>query len=148
MTVEICYGDLFAQRDADALGHGVNCCGLMGAGIARAFRARWPQMFAAYQQRCRGGPNRLTPGTMMEYWLPDGRLIYNLATQDRPGPFARYDWLERSVGAMMLHAERHHLRKVAIPKIGSGIGGLQWPLVAEKLHAVADPSPVTLVVVI
>lgn len=49
-AVEYRIGDLFAQDDVDAIGHGVNCVGAMGAGIAVVFRRR----VAGYVRRLPG----------------------------------------------------------------------------------------------
>lgn len=73
-------GDIFTST-AQALGHGVNVCGLMGAGIALQFRKRFPDMYLEYQKHCLSGA--LNPGDYFVWTLPDGRQIYNLASQDR-----------------------------------------------------------------
>lgn len=38
--MKIITGDLFEQTHLDAIGHGVNCKGVMGAGIAAQFKKR------------------------------------------------------------------------------------------------------------
>jgi O-acetyl-ADP-ribose deacetylase (regulator of RNase III) len=44
-------GDIFAS-DARALVVPVNCVGVMGAGLARDFRARFPAVHQDYLSRC------------------------------------------------------------------------------------------------
>src|SRR5229473_1319945 len=51
-------GDLFASR-AQTLVNTVNCVGVMGKGIAREFKQRFPKMYGDYVQRCARGEVRL-----------------------------------------------------------------------------------------
>lgn len=131
-------GNLF-NTDAPALAHGVNTHGKMGAGIAKMFRMKFPSMYRDYETRCKAG---LEPGTL-HVWQDSqtGLWIYNLATQDRPGKFARYDWIERSVHLAILHASENGINRIAMPRIGSGIGGLEWDRVKTSLEQLALGNP-------
>lgn len=124
MTVTHRHGDLFSA-DAPALAQGVNCRGVMGAGIAVQFRKRYPTMFQAYVGLC--GSGDLKPGDVFP-WLDErtGRWVYNLATQAKPGRDARLDAVDAAVGRMVAHATAHDVPAVALPEIGCGIGGLDW----------------------
>lgn len=134
MSLTIRHGDLFTT-DAPALGHGVNVDGLMGAGIAAQFAARFPAMLEAYRAQCRSGA--LRPGGMFAWVdLDSGRWVYNLASQDRPGRRARLGWVESSARAALAHADTHGVPVVALPQIGCGIGGLIWEDVAGVLDHV------------
>lgn len=139
-VVEHVSGDLFAQRDVYALAHGVNCRGVMGAGIAVEFKRRWPQMFTAYAQAC--GTGELTVGGMFAWQVAEDRWVYNLASQDRPGKDARLDAVATSLEAALAHACVHSVPSIALPRIGCGIGGLDWPEVADVLDVVAARYPV------
>ena len=48
-SVRFVVGDVFLSR-ADALAQGVTCEGRRGAGIAREFRARYPEMYDEYRK--------------------------------------------------------------------------------------------------
>lgn len=60
----------------------VNCKGVMGAGLARQIRAKWPGIYAPYVEICRNkGVQAL--GTMFPYVTPDnGPVICNCFAQD------------------------------------------------------------------
>lgn len=117
-------GSLF-DTEAPAIGHGVNCAGVMGAGIAVLFKRTWPAMFEEYRHACMS--SKLTPGGLLPYRDGRGRVIYNLASQDRPGPHASLDLVRQSVADMIQHATAHGITRIALPRIGCGIGGLDWP---------------------
>lgn len=136
-------GDLF-ELDLPALGHGCNCAGSMGAGIAKQFRQRFPEMYREYRQRCQRGA--FTLGDIF-VWQGDGLVIYNLATQPVPRPSATLDAIGTSIRAALTDADRRGLPRVGVPRIGAGLGGLAWPDVAAVLEAAAADHTADLVVV-
>lgn len=71
-------GDLFGS-EAPALGHGVNVDGAMGAGVARAFRTRYPKMCREYVLACHR--HDLAPGQTLPWRSQAGTWVYNMATQ-------------------------------------------------------------------
>lgn len=130
------HGDLFTS-DAPGLAHGCNTEGRMGAGIAAQFRARHPEMYRHYADLCRAGD--LIPGEVF-MWVPnDGPVIFNLASQDDPGPHARLEWVDRSVRYALYEADAKGIERIALPRVGCGIGGLDWADVKRVLKkATAD----------
>lgn len=136
-------GNIFDADDLDGLAHGVNCQGVMGAGIAKDFRLRWPVMYKGYRSLAEEGS--LYPGKVFPYQSPEGRTIYNLCSQDRPGPDAKLRWVAQSVATMLDYAEDNQVRRIGIPRIGCGIGGLEWIDVRLILELLANESSVDLV---
>lgn len=141
MTIHITTGDLFAnEHNAQAFAHGVNCVGVMGAGIAKEFRRRWPMMYEYYRE-----PRILAwiePGDCLP-WVQDDRTplqpvatVFNLATQYNIGPHARYDWLEQALDRMCEIASYSSVTSIAMPAIGCGIGGLAWDRVRSVVEDV------------
>lgn len=129
-------GNLF-DTDLVNIAHGVNVYGMMGAGIAKEFKRRFPKNFDHYHNVCMLG--NLKPGEVIVS-AEDDNLIHNVASQDRPGPHARYVWL---ASGMLASAEEiadfapEH-RSIAIPEIGCGIGGLKWNGVKSLLMEIED----------
>jgi O-acetyl-ADP-ribose deacetylase (regulator of RNase III) len=135
-------GNLF-DADVDALAHGVNCQGSMGGGIAAEFARRYPKMKDRYAELCEA--RLLNPGS---YYLrrSDKPAIYNLATQQLPGPDAQLEWIEIAVKAMLKDAESVGMKSIAMPRIGCGIGGLQWSEVGPAIQKLATQSSIDLTV--
>lgn len=131
-------GDLFTT-DQRAIGHGVNCQGVMGAGIAKSFRTFYPTNYGVYRGQCQ--VKGLQPGEVLIVperdldWNggSETRLIVNLATQYNPGPDAQYHYLRNSVRAAARQLDRLGVDTLAIPEIGSGIGGLDKTVVKQIL---------------
>ena len=140
----------------EAIGHGVNCRGVMGAGIALPIKNLYPdEMFDYYEAVCRSG--HLNPGMVLPYSTEGLPRLYNLATQDDLGADARMDALWASVSQALVDCWRHGIPRLALPQIGCGIGGLQWDsekmdahrrrYVYDVLRDLSDASPVEIVIV-
>lgn len=134
-------GDLFATPGLAALAHGCNCAGSMGAGIALEFGRRWPAMYAAYTERC--SQKRFRLGDVFT-WREGGQVVFNLATQPHWRSHAELHAIAASVGAMLAEACALGLTEVAMPRIGSGLGGLAWEDVLGVIAPSAQASPVLL----
>jgi O-acetyl-ADP-ribose deacetylase (regulator of RNase III) len=134
-------GDLF-DMGLPAIGHGVNCRGLMGAGIAKIFRDRFPAMYHAYKARCEAG--LLTPGQIFAWQMYRSpgdtapRMIYNLASQNEPGADATIEYVRMSLHAALTDCEVRGVPVLGLPRIGCGIGGLNWSEVSETMRNVAQ----------
>lgn len=126
--IDFITGDIFTT-DAPAVGHGVNCSGVMGAGIAAVIRKNYPSVYTQYRQICQN-PG-LEPGDMLPILGQDKRWIFNIASQNRPGPDARLEWLESGLAKAFEFCSTNEIRSFAIPRIGAGIGGLDWEKVRE-----------------
>jgi O-acetyl-ADP-ribose deacetylase (regulator of RNase III) len=116
-------------------------------GLAAKVEQRWPAMAAEYRAACRAGT--FTVGGVLP-WLDEetGVWIYNLATQQQPGADARLDAIADSVRAAISQARENGVRRIYLPRIGSGIGGLDWNDVRATLETVdAEAADVELVVV-
>jgi O-acetyl-ADP-ribose deacetylase (regulator of RNase III) len=121
-------GDLFANRyAAQAFAHGCNCQGSMGAGIAKEFRARYPDMFAAYRQRCKAEPRQFNLGAAW-LWKDDrSPWVFNLGTQEQYWRGrASYDAIATALANMRAQADAEGIYVIAMPRIGAGYGGLSW----------------------
>lgn len=146
MTITYKIGDLM-EADEIAIAHGCNCQGMMGAGVARLVRAKYPDAYDAYKRACDNGMFRV--GAALPVWntpdvVPD-RLVYNLGTQRFPGSDATAWGVFLSFANLAEHAYTIALHEVAIPRIGAGIGGLNWnhdvePAINEAIRRSSHPN--------
>lgn len=132
------------HADLPAIAHGCNRQGMMGAGIARAFRATYPEMYREYRALCQA--DRFPLGSFFA-WDTGEQVIYNLATQNRGGPDASIGAIRAAVGRALADCETRGIAQLGVPRIGAGIGGLAWDEVRAALEELASESPVELVVV-
>lgn len=130
-------GDIFST-DAVAIGHGVNIVGYMASGIAPFFKQRYPTMYSAYHERC--VTYKFQPGNIFVWLDPNKeaqRYVYNISSQDKPGANARLIWLEQGVEKALADADLRGIDRIALPRIGAGIGGLEWDDVRATLESAA-----------
>lgn len=128
-------GSLF-ETDAGALAHGVNEDGLMLTGIAPVFRYAFTDMHTEYVRLC--AARELRAGQMF-YWAAAGAdpAVYNIVSQDRRGAHAALPWLDSGIRAALAHADANGIPVIAAPRIGCGVGGLNWADVLPLLTAAA-----------
>ena len=143
MPVLFTKGDLFATDDVRAYGHGCNCAGAMGAGIAIEFKRRYPRMFDEYAARCADGRFGLGDVFM---WTEGNETVFNLGTQEHWRKKAQIPALAKSLRKMVELASHAGIERVALPRIGAGLGGLDWMRVKRVLEEVGAETKVTLVV--
>lgn len=138
--------DIFSVP-ADVLVNPVNCVGVMGAGLAKQFRDRFPEMFIAYQRVCR--EVRLGPGRLHWWRNSDGVYIVNFPTKVHWRDPSTLEMITEGLDA--LHADLSNLPSsflrlpsnltVFVPALGCGHGGLEWddvrPLIWEKLKGLS-----------
>lgn len=119
-----------------AVAHGVNCQGIMGAGVARAVRdAYGDDMFDSYKQACE--TSQLRPGGV-HLWRSEGCPwdrpdLLNVASQRHPGSDAKIPWLAEGMLKACQLAKLLGHGWLGVPRIGCGIGGLTWQQVEPVL---------------
>ena len=129
--VRVLCGDLFSSR-CEAWVNPVNTVGVMGAGLALAFRRRFPAMVRDYQLRCR---RRLVrPGEPYLYRQPSGPSILCFPTKRHWRDPARLEDVLAGLLALPALVAAEGLRSLAVPALGCGLGGLAWPEVRPHLE--------------
>jgi O-acetyl-ADP-ribose deacetylase (regulator of RNase III) len=122
-------GDLF-DSEADAFAHGCNIVGKMNAGIAKEFRERFPEMYNDFKRRCRKGVFLMGSGYLFRN--SQKPHVINLATQG--DGFAKLEYVDSALSWLYDSYGVLGLEKVAMPKIASGLGGLNWHEVENVIN--------------
>jgi O-acetyl-ADP-ribose deacetylase (regulator of RNase III) len=142
MPVEQVQGDLFRSGEK-ALAHGCNCAEAMGKGIAVEFKKRWPRMYDEYHRRCEAGTFSL--GDVF-VWQEGDATIFNLGTQRTWRTGATLDAVEKSLRNAAAIAKERKIRRIAMPRIAAGLGGLDWDAVKAVIDRVATDTGLPFVV--
>lgn len=130
MSIEFVTGNLF-ERQGQILVNPVNCQGAMGAGIAKEFRQRYPFMYNAYRDIC--SDKLLKPGKLWVWHEPITDVeIWNVATKDKWLEPSRIEWVESATMEIRDRlAAISKPKRILIPALGCGNGGLNWEIVKE-----------------
>ena len=131
-------GNIFTE-DVEALVNAVNCVGVMGKGLALQFKNEFPDNFQAYSRACKQGEVR--PGQMFLFEMNSStnpRYIVNFPTKRHWRDSSRIEDIEQGLNHLVHVIEEHKIKSVAIPALGSGLGGLDWFDVREKIECALD----------
>ena len=140
--IEHAKGNLLTA-DAEALVNTVNCAGYMGKGIALQFKQAFPDNFKAYEKACHA--HEVQPGRMFIFEtgsMVNPRYIINFPTKRHWRGKSRVEDIESGLKALMGDVKRLGIRSIAVPPLGSGLGGLDWnvvqPMIRQAFAALPD----------
>lgn len=113
--------------------HQTNCQGVMGSGIAKQVKERYPEVFNAYYHYCKTQELKDIFGIALICQVSDYKYIANVFGQNTfgQGLQTNYDMLKNALKEVHDFAKENNL-SVAIPyKIGCGLGGGDWNTVYD-----------------
>lgn len=129
-------GDIF-ESTAQVIVNTVNCKGIMGKGLALAFKQRYPEMFAVYQQECKNGRLRIGRPTLYTKSSP---WILNFPTKDNWRANSKLEYLEKGLEYFVNNYKQASITSIAFPKLGAQNGKLSWdevgPLMVRYLSQI------------
>ena len=128
-NVRILKGDLL-KSNMHALINTVNTVGVMGKGVALAFKKRYPEMYQDYVERCERGEVRL--GEPYVYRAGD-HLIVNFPTKEHWRSVSRLQDIVAGLDYLERHYKEWQIKSLAVPPLGCGNGQLEWRVVGPIL---------------
>lgn len=136
------------HADTEALVNTVNCVGIMGRGIALQFKNAFPENFKAYALACKR--EDVQPGRMFVYhtgWLANPKYIINFPTKRHWRGKSRIEDIEAGLKDLRDVIARLQIHSIAVPPLGSGLGGLEWEAVRPRIEAALATLPDVRIVV-
>lgn len=136
------------SEDADALVNTVNCVGVMGRGVALQFKKAFPDNFEAYAEACNNG--EVKPGRLFVYKLDqitNPQYIINFPTKRHWKGKSRISDIEKGLKDLQRIIKKMNIKSIAIPPLGSGLGGLDWNDVKKRIEdSLCDFSSLNVVI--
>ena len=108
----------------------------MGRGIALQFKNAFPENFKSYAAACKR--NEVQPGRMFVFetgQLTNPRYIINFPTKRHWRGKSRIEDIETGLAALAEEIRSRNIQSIAIPPLGSGLGGLDWSEVRPRIEA-------------
>lgn len=133
-------GDLTKVEDVDYIVNAANGIGPMGRGIAGAIkRAGGSDVERDAYKQCR----ELDPQTGDVYFTAAGRLPYkkiiHLVTMKEPGGPTSYEVVRECLETLVEVCKTRDIKRVALPALSTGVGGLDKGQVASIFKKVLSP---------
>ncbi|HEY4080736.1 MAG TPA: macro domain-containing protein [Burkholderiaceae bacterium] len=136
------------DADVEALVNTVNTVGVMGKGIALMFKERFGPNFELYAAACKAKRVKVGQMFVTETGELDGpRWIVNFPTKDHWRGSSRLEWVESGLQDLKSVLRERNIKSIAIPPLGAGNGGLDWPTVKSRIdEALSDMEDVEVIV--
>ena len=118
----------------------VNLVGVMGAGLAKEIKIRYPEVFQKYKNACDKGAfqeGQLQLCKQSDVW------ILNFPTKRHWRDASDLDLIEKGLQTFVKTYEQKGITSITFPKLGCGLGGLDWEKeVAPLMHKYLDDLPI------
>jgi len=138
------YADIF-ETEAEAMVNPVNCVGVMGKGLAKKYKERFPAMEIDYRRAYLAKQLRLgtchvyeRSGHHREDVAPHIRWIINFPTKHHWSQPAKISYITTGLSDLRTVIRARGIRSIAIPGLGCGLGGLTWDAVFPVLTEMLD----------
>lgn len=144
-------GDVLTSS-ANIIAHQVNCRGVMGAGLAKQIKTKFPKVFAEYKLLCNrceeNGDAKMLLG-VVQFVNVDSKIFANCFAQLNYNAKIKQtqdEYFKECMVTLEKYAREENLTSVAIPyKMGCGLAGGNWDNeIYPIIMSVFKDSPVTL----
>ena len=135
-------GDILLTR-ATAIAHGISPNDDFHQGLALALREKWPAMYKDFRHYTK--TQHPAAGGLWAWMGADGQHVVNLFTQQPAPPngghggHASLQHVGHALKALAKLVTVEQWPSIALPRIGTGVGGLDWhevqPLIEQHLGA-------------
>lgn len=139
MSVKVMDGTIF-DSDAPVLACPVNTVGAMGAGLAKEFRDRHPDVYYHYKRACR---SKILRRTSLQLIKADGAAykVLMVPTKDHWKDDSDPQLVRNNIRRLRRFLEDRQYVKLAVPMLGCGLGKLDAEKVLTWMHKEFDDLP-------
>ena len=121
---------------SDAIINTVNTVGVMGKGLALQFKKAFPDNFKEYKKAC--DDKSMVTGQVLSVPLNSMSppfYIINFPTKAHWKGKSTLEYIEQGLNSLKTEVKRLNLKSIAIPALGSGLGGLPWQEVEQLIQS-------------
>lgn len=134
VTITLRTGDIFTT-ECEVITNPTNSIGVMGSGLAFAFKTKQPQVCEEYSKWCASIQDRrdeivLLPPNLYSWVGPrpisGPSKILMFPTKKHWKNKSQLDYIKQNMPLAVEILNINNCRSVAFPKLGCGLGGLDW----------------------
>ncbi|WP_297419058.1 macro domain-containing protein [Clostridium sp.] len=152
--INIIEGNILNAKE-DIICQQVNCQGVMGAGLAKQIKNKYPKVYENYRHICQDYKNNkksLLGQVIFGIQTNDNKIIANLCGQDKYGrdkQYTNYSALRKSLNEIYNSVTNVNStlkgKSIAIPYgIGCGLAGGNWDVVYKMIEDIFKDYDVTI----
>ena len=130
------------DAQTDVIAHQVNCQGVMGAGLAKQIRDKWPNVYkhyySLYCEKIENTQDLLGRCQLVE--INDTQYVANLFGQNYYGRdskrYTSYDGIYNALNSLSVQMLDNGMESIAIPyKMSCGLAGGDWDIILAMLKS-------------
>ena len=140
MKIEYIKGDLL-QTEVNHIIHGCNSRGVMGSGVAKVLREKYPKAYNDYIFKYNNYGLEL--GDVIVSVQDDGKVIHNTITQKDYGrDISRVYVSYWAIAEVFRNINSRGIKEIAMPKIGAGLANGDWNVISAIIeNTLIDTKP-------
>ena len=123
-------GNIFNSQ-METIVNPVNCVGVMGKGLALEYKKRYPALFLSYKSAC--ARKLIIPGRVYVSRQQDKKVLL-FPTKDHWKDPSKYEYIDSGLSYFAKNYKDLNIQSCAFPRIGCGLGGLDWEKVKSLLE--------------
>lgn len=137
--IKIKLGDIF-ESEMKTLVNTVNCVGIMGKGIAKIYKDKYPRMFEEYKDMC--SRKLIHPGCLYPYYEDRYVKVLNFPTKQHWRSPSKIEYIQDGLNWFVQNYEQLGITSIAFPPLGCGNGGLDWEIVGPIMYKKLKDLPI------
>jgi len=123
-------GNIF-NSSAQVITNTINCVGVMGKGLALAYKNKFPEMYNDYKQKCNEGQVKAGQPYL---WENDQVQVLNFPTKRHWKQASLLEDVEEGLKYLASNYSDMGISSIALPPLGCGLGGLNWADVKNLIN--------------
>lgn len=115
------------ESNTEVIINPVNTVGVMGKGLALAFKKQFPHNYKIYKEACKN--ETIDIGKLLlvdESTLEQKKYIINFPTKKHWRNPSKIEYIEEGLKDLVRIIEENNFESIAIAALGCGLGGLEW----------------------
>ncbi|MEA3448983.1 MAG: macro domain-containing protein [Bacteroidota bacterium] len=121
------------KAETEALVNTVNTVGVMGKGIALAFKKAFPDNFKSYKKACDKEKLKIGELLITQTGRITPKYIINFPTKVHWKEKSKLEYIEQGMKKLVQVIEEEEIQSIALPPLGCGNGGLDWQEVKKVM---------------